>query len=212
MFLESLQPSEHVVFMRANADVLIDFIVDAFKQISERLKVDDEYRKRFQGEKAFEKHMFLIPLLLLCIKHLATELGKSEKLSQVVNAVRSFLVPGNERYIRASGMRVLLSWMKVRQYPPVLLTLFTSAIGLKELGLCIDQEAFPVHHGEVALFPSANTNSLDLLEDTLKLITFDPEPNQYSVKVLFDALRVCYFEKIYEQDSIPPQVQELIIK
>lgn len=203
--------------MKEHSQMLIDFVVDSFKAMSDRIREDEEYRKRFQGGKGFEKHMFLVPLVSLCIKHLAADLGKSEKLSQVVNVLRSLLVSGNERHVRLSGMQLLLSWLKVKSYPPVILTLFASAIDLKSIGVQAEQEHFPVNHGEKALFElnpkSSLEESLELLEDTLKLITFDPEPDQHSTKIIFDALRTCYLEKIYQQEhSTPPQVQELIIK
>ena len=142
---------EIVSFFKANHKLVIDLVVDGFSGICERIKTEGEYGEKFRGAEGFAKHMFVVELLGWMIKLAPLDLIKSERISDVVNVIRILLIPGNDRIVRASGMHLLLAWLLNKDRPSIILTLFGSAICLKEFCGYIQQEPFPMNLDEAPL-------------------------------------------------------------
>jgi hypothetical protein len=209
---DEIEHKEIVDFFRNNQKLLIDLVIDGFSKQCERIKAEIEYAGKFYGSEGFAKNMFVVELLGWLIKLTPTELVKSEHLSDVVNVIRVLLIPGNDQVVQTSGMHLLLAWILHKDCPPVLLTLFSSAINVKKYCDYIRQESFPVNSNEIPILASSEDLNapLLLLDDTLREIdTYDGA----DFKKLFELFKEAYLDKLYLQDqAVSFRVQQIIIE
>lgn len=109
-----------------------------------------------------------------------------KSLENIYGCLKRLIVPGSHPLLRREGMRLVLFWMR-RRVTDEIREMFSTAIDLRQFGAAGEiQPEFPACGKPLVETPLSRQAQAEMLfDDTLALLTYDPDATRPSLNLLY---------------------------